>query len=975
MTPRNCPYKVPMLTNSSAVTTSGEGGTRKYRLEVGVKRLTDLVDMSSSARIVFSVRLPHFPEIYIQPQVRGGGAAVEFSPAGDRVLSVTYNACHRAEFSLSNRDCRTMFPTQCCCRLYDESLSEVAIASSSLTWLCPCPLVEQQVAKELRCSNFEMRTVGGKVMGVAEMTCRVVPVECAVVAPVSPSPVAPVNSTPIALTGSSDIISIDGKAYVIRVIIDSRIFKRKGKRKVGTTHRHRSKRKEPRIGGQPAPAIAAPPAREVLRPDEGEVLPREALREVKQEGQDLHASSHMHEGAMEGVQEGTFLYFLKYDVAYQIQSNCMMFYTTLKREFATLDEFTIDDKARNDADRIERLAQNVLRLSNIVLQLATQFVTSAGFSKAEITVRENCGTSVEKLPPSKKGSVADFIVNKVLYQLQTVGANLYHIALAYPKPLVVSLSSLTPQHTKFMKDLAMDIKSLTKRVNIMVQSTVNGNFGVRGAFSKVASTTTRRSSRSSGDGIPGGRERIKANEDVTQGQIINESTAPRRKPGIVATGEEKGSANPPEVETSGGAKKKKADSSNDSSSTLSTSRSRSVSTGTASSSSLSDSGSSDQSIGSSSKSSTSYTDSFTTTQSTGGGSSTVESIPSTRSSKRFQPTVIYTPVVPNVTLQPQSCGEKPAAVAPGGVPVPLQSIPLALSVPPFSSTVGVPQPAVAVSSGNPLPTSTAPATTAPTTTSATTTTSTTSVTATQSPSQSATSIPAVAPVALGAPHTSGVATTGGLALSTAAPSVPIPVAPATVLSAGTSTMAAALSANHSGTSAAAALPVPLISQLPIGVSASTESVMNVAASSMNSSIPLPTPVVPVIRSPTTPTVQFPPSPGYSARGVPTAVPAPQAADANASLAGPNLSFSILPVPAPKSPTAMPQPPVLSSAHLASPPPLPPSARVSASASLSLSTPGKGDSVFTPLPLPSLPSASPVSPSSTPEGVRGGALVV
>nr|CCC93086.1 unnamed protein product [Trypanosoma congolense IL3000] len=726
---------------------------RKYRLEIAVRKIYDLKHVSSSARIVFSVQLPHFPVIFIQPQIRGNESIVEFSPEGDRVLSVSYNVCHKAEFSISNSDCRRMFPTQCSCRLYDEALSPPTAEDSALLWLCPCPFVEHHNAQPFRGAHFEMRATDGRVMGTAIMSCRIVPVDCVAVAPAASSAAFTV-SAPTMLTGSSGLIAIDGRPYIIRVIIDRRLFSHKDRKEMSNRVGRRSS-----IGKQPErcsnsltvvgpAAVSAPPSYE-----EGEVLHRETFQAVV--GDDLNVSKTSQKGEDSAVSEerNTFLYFLQYNVAYQISSVCRLLHSTLKREFAALNAVVIDNMMSHTTDTIDNHTQDVLKLANIMFQVANKLVTSGGINSADMTASEEaCHNPVNKLPTPSSGSAVHFLVNRVLYQLQCVGANLCHMTSTYPKLLRVPLSTMDPEHVKFLTDLASHINELTKLVNIFVQSTIDGSFGTKVLFQGTTSSVSRRSSKS----LPSCTPR----RDEKEGRI-NGSRTPHEKDDAGSTGREENDGRT-RIERQHVADKK-AQSKKSSSTGYSTSTSSSTST-FSSSSTLSNSRTT------TSSSSESYTDSFASSESADSGGSTIESLPLTPLSK-VPPTVVYTAFTEEINPQASSQNGRVNVEAKGESSVVPPVVPLATPCPlPSSSGGGVPQPLVAV--GNPISVA---ATTAANTYSSSTTSASA---ASQLYSQSGTSVPAAVPVSPGLQV--GVAShiVDGSMLGNPVPPTLVPTAPA-----------------------------------------------------------------------------------------------------------------------------------------------------------------------------------------------------
>ncbi|RNF07922.1 hypothetical protein TraAM80_03070, partial [Trypanosoma rangeli] len=475
---------------------------RRFRLEIAVKRLHSLVNMSSSARIVFAVRFSSFPEIFLRPQTGGGGGVVERAPAGDFILSLTYNVCHKAEFYLNDDEYRKIFPAQCVCRVYDEGQPHAPVS-----WVCPCPLSTVQVAAGRQHSNYAMCDSAGKTMGFAEMSCRVVPMDEAMLstAVVPGATASSAVSRQASLPVATSNLTVNGKPYVIRVILDGADGERRKKRMHKMTRGGHRDSSPAKLTSSGAGAVV-----------EGTLPQKEAEKSLR--GRPL-ASTHEsnRRGSKSTVKKKTFFHVLQYGVAYQIQSNCGTLYATLKREFTLLDAVAVDEKSKPITDKLDCVVQQILKSANIVIQLANQLAESSGMDYTSASVEDSSRRNpVNKLPIPREGSVAHFLMYHVLFQLQCLGTNLCHLTTAYRQPLEVRLSTLHRQHVKYIKYLCIEVQELTTRINIIVQSTIDRSFAGGGTFSKfstpaysskftssVSSACTVSSRSSSGGGSSG----------------------------------------------------------------------------------------------------------------------------------------------------------------------------------------------------------------------------------------------------------------------------------------------------------------------------------------------------------------------------------------------------------------------------------------------------------------------------------------
>ncbi|EKF31731.1 hypothetical protein MOQ_004427 [Trypanosoma cruzi marinkellei] len=448
---------------------------RRYRLEIAVKRLHGLVNMSSLARIIFVVRFSSFPEIFIRPHISGGGGVVVQSSTGDGILSLTYNVCHKAEFCLTDDECREMFPAQCVCRMYDEGQRQ-----ASVSWVCPCPLLTAQAAEGRRHSNYAMCDGAGKTMGFAEMSCRVIHIDERVLSSLAdPGANSPsVVSGPVPPSTPTAKLTVNGKPYVIRVVVDGT--------DVGEGKKRRHRRTQG--GHQESLPENSPSSGAVIAVDGKSAQKNEEKRTGDCRLENADECGQRKRGS--ASRKKTLLHILQYDVACQIQSNCEMLYATLRREFTPLDAVNVNAKTKPVTEKADCVVQRILQSANVVIQIANQLAESSGQEHTSTPVEDHGRRQpVNNLPLPREGSVAHFLTYQVLFQLQCLGMNLHHITTLYRRAMDVRLSTLHSQHLKFIKKLCLDVQELTKCINIIVQSTIDRSNGDDKADSKSSKTT------------------------------------------------------------------------------------------------------------------------------------------------------------------------------------------------------------------------------------------------------------------------------------------------------------------------------------------------------------------------------------------------------------------------------------------------------------------------------------------------------
>lgn len=431
-----------------------------YRLEVAVKRVYGLGPLlaSSAAKIAVEVRFLDFPPIVIHPQ----GYAV-----GD---TVAYNVCHKADFRMSAEQVGATFPATCQCQLVVGE--DRSAAAPVARWACPCallPYLDTTGASPARSyANYIIGNAVGEVVGYAEMSCRVLALEMpASPAHARPAPVlahppaqppvvaaaATPTSPPAPSMGPSSASRVtaasaeQGKPYIVRVV-------------VGESDRG------PRRSGQPA----QPHPGSASAPGDG---PRH-----------LPANT---------AEKGSLLHLLQYDVAYQLQSLSETVAAVLQREHDVLNRTPLRAADSGDAAAgvstatltrsIDHHVAAIVKLANIILQVANQLVDSSpaparvGTSRELTELARQRRNPVNKLPAPGEGSVAHYLQYEVLYQLQCLGTNLSYVTLAYRTALDTPLASLPAQHVEYCDELGREIQHLTKRLNILVQSSVDGTLG------------------------------------------------------------------------------------------------------------------------------------------------------------------------------------------------------------------------------------------------------------------------------------------------------------------------------------------------------------------------------------------------------------------------------------------------------------------------------------------------------------------
>ncbi|KAG5492769.1 hypothetical protein JKF63_01349 [Porcisia hertigi] len=434
---------------------------QSYLLEVAVKRVYGLNPLIASlaSKIVVEVRFLDFPFITVHPQKYA---------VGD---TVTYNVCHKADFRMKSEQAVATFPVTCQCQLVTVDSGAVP---GTARWSCPCPLVPQSDAAaepSLRTyANYVIRNAAGETVGYADMNCRVLSQDVLSTAPVqAPAPVpvyvptrqASVRPPPIAAPPTSapepsrETQAEPGKPYILRVIVSE-------------NDRHR----------RPSQPARCDNLQGASRAPEATAATHASSNGRGQQQRPLSANT---------AERGTLLHLLQYDVAYQLQSLSETVAAALQREHDVLTRIPLKGSDRSGSVRTAKLTKSIdqhvasiVRLANIILQVANQLVDNSpapphtGTSRKLKDMAQQKRNPVNKLPLPANGSVGHYLMYDVLYQLQCLGTNLSYMTVAYRVALDTSLSSIPAQHVEYCDALAHDIQHLTKRVNILIQSSIDG---------------------------------------------------------------------------------------------------------------------------------------------------------------------------------------------------------------------------------------------------------------------------------------------------------------------------------------------------------------------------------------------------------------------------------------------------------------------------------------------------------------------
>ncbi|CBZ30899.1 conserved hypothetical protein [Leishmania mexicana MHOM/GT/2001/U1103] len=417
---------------------------QSYRLEVAVKRVYGLNPLiaSASSTISVEVRFLDFPPIVIHPH----GYAI-----GD---SVTYNICHKADFRMSSEQAATAFPAMCQCQLVSAKEGTVVGAAR---WSCPCPLVSQPDAAAqppLRTyADYVIGNAAGETVGYADMNCRVLSLD-------APAPQASVTPLPVAAPPARDpepsrgTSADQGKPYIVRVV-------------VGESDRHRRPSQPTRCEG----VQDASRGREVT-------AARASTSDRGQPPRRVPANT---------AEKSSLLYLLQYDVAYQLQSLSETVAAALHREHDVLTRTPLKGPDKSGTVSTSRLTKSIdhhvasiVRVANIVLQVANQLVDNSpappriGTSREVKDMVRQWRNPVNKLPLPAEGSIGHYLQYDVLYQLQCLGTNLSYMIVAYRAALDIPLSSIPAQHVEYCDELGHEIQHLTKHINILIQSSVDG---------------------------------------------------------------------------------------------------------------------------------------------------------------------------------------------------------------------------------------------------------------------------------------------------------------------------------------------------------------------------------------------------------------------------------------------------------------------------------------------------------------------
>ncbi|TPP47983.1 hypothetical protein CGC20_14985 [Leishmania donovani] len=326
--------------------------------------------------------------------------------------SVTYNICHKADFRMST--------AQPPLRTY---------------------------------ADYVIGNAAGETVGYADMSCRVLSQDApAPRASVMPLPIAapPVrDAEPSRETGAEQ-----GKPYIVRVV-------------VGESDRHRRPSQPPRCEG----------VQDASRGHEATAA-RASVSDRGQPPRRVPANT---------AEKSSLLHLLQYDVAYQLQSLSETVAAALHREHDVLTRTPLKGPDKSGAVSTSRLTKSIdnhvasiVRVANIILQVANQLVDNSpappriGTSREVKDMIRQWRNPVNKLPLPAEGSVGHYLQYDVLYQLQCLGTNLAYMIVAYRAALDTPLSSIPAQHVEYCDELGHEIQHLTKHINILVQSSVDG---------------------------------------------------------------------------------------------------------------------------------------------------------------------------------------------------------------------------------------------------------------------------------------------------------------------------------------------------------------------------------------------------------------------------------------------------------------------------------------------------------------------
>lgn len=436
---------------------------QQYRLEIDMKRLYGLhpILATAASKISVEVRFLDFPPIVIHPQGYSSGDVI------------TYNMCHKATFLMSAEQINAALPATCNCRLLTDSTAEMSQVAS-IHWTCPCTLVPSSssaggtlAAAPRSCVSYPLRNAAQELVGSAEMVCTVSPpvppeppvapaavpaepsVPTSVVAPAPPPAPATATVTAAAPVPTplepSQLVKAGNtaKPYIVRVVVGD----------------------QARRGGRA----------------EGEAAQQQRRSVVQVQGPSHGGARDEEASPVNTAEENTLLYLLQYDVAYQLQSLSETVAATIQREYDVLNGAKLDAHAPGHLlNRIGQSVANIVKLSNIALQIANQLVEGTpapsrpGTNRAISDHAKQRRNPVNKLPSTSEGTVGHYLTYDVLYQLQCLGVNISYTTLAYRTALQVPLTSLPEQHVKFCKSIGSQVQELTKQVNILIQSTLDG---------------------------------------------------------------------------------------------------------------------------------------------------------------------------------------------------------------------------------------------------------------------------------------------------------------------------------------------------------------------------------------------------------------------------------------------------------------------------------------------------------------------
>ncbi|CAD2216684.1 hypothetical protein AGDE_12796 [Angomonas deanei] len=173
----------------------------------------------------------------------------------------------------------------------------------------------------------------------------------------------------------------------------------------------------------------------------------------------------------------------------------------IRREYKRLNSVGCGKRSKSLRASISRGIERITRVANIVLQVANQLIENSedpevlGVARKISDNEKIRKNPVNKLPTIEDGSVNYFLAYEVLFQLQMLGTNISYIVSAYRKALEIPLKDLPDQHVAFCRELCDEVQGVTKEVNVLVQSAIDGRYKKDGSPRKTRHSRKHRSTR------------------------------------------------------------------------------------------------------------------------------------------------------------------------------------------------------------------------------------------------------------------------------------------------------------------------------------------------------------------------------------------------------------------------------------------------------------------------------------------------